>query len=217
MEAIERSVGVLAKRVRMAEGELERVRIRLAEGDEQGGRENKKRRSEGSPSVSSPSSVSSLSEEEGYENNGRANGHTNGNGTGTTPMTLCLDDIPPLPSIPSTTSEFLCPTCGRPSSFQSSNTNGNNGTQYGYNGISPDGSPLVVPPGPLTAAAFESGMSAVEELKLLKAQVQDVARVCKVRASEERYSVYLFWIGRRTWRPLSEDHCPCPGERYGPA
>jgi osomolarity two-component system sensor histidine kinase NIK1 len=39
---------------------------------------------------------------------------------------------------------------------------------------------LVIPPGPLTAAAFESGMSAVEELKLLKQQVQDVARVCKV-------------------------------------
>ncbi|KAG8726851.1 hypothetical protein FRC11_014361, partial [Ceratobasidium sp. 423] len=44
------------------------------------------------------------------------------------------------------------------------------------------GSPLVLPPGPLSAAAFESGMSAVEELKLLKAQVQDVARVCKAVA-----------------------------------
>jgi len=36
--------------------------------------------------------------------------------------------------------------------------------------------------GPLAAAAFESGMSAVEELKLLKAQVQDVARVCNAVA-----------------------------------
>ncbi|ELU41304.1 histidine kinase 1, 2, 3 plant, putative [Rhizoctonia solani AG-1 IA] len=45
------------------------------------------------------------------------------------------------------------------------------------------GSPLVLPPGPLSAAAFETpGMSAVEELKLLKAQVQDVARVCKAVA-----------------------------------
>lgn len=43
-------------------------------------------------------------------------------------------------------------------------------------------SPLVVPPGPLAAAAYESGMSAVEELKLLKAQVQDVARVCNAVA-----------------------------------
>lgn len=43
-------------------------------------------------------------------------------------------------------------------------------------------SPLVVPMGPLAAAAFESGMSAVEELKLLKAQVQDVARVCNAVA-----------------------------------
>ncbi len=40
-------------------------------------------------------------------------------------------------------------------------------------------SPLVVPPsGPLATAAFESGMSAVEELRLLKSQVMDVARVC---------------------------------------
>jgi len=36
-----------------------------------------------------------------------------------------------------------------------------------------------VPPGLLSAAAFESGMSTVEELRLLKAQVSDVARVCK--------------------------------------
>lgn len=43
-------------------------------------------------------------------------------------------------------------------------------------------SPLVVPPGPLAAAAFESGMSAVDELKLLKTQVQDVARVCNAVA-----------------------------------
>ena len=43
---------------------------------------------------------------------------------------------------------------------------------------SQSGSPLFVPPGPLTAAAFESGMSAVEELRLLKAQVQDVACIC---------------------------------------
>ncbi|KZO97432.1 hypothetical protein CALVIDRAFT_459250, partial [Calocera viscosa TUFC12733] len=33
--------------------------------------------------------------------------------------------------------------------------------------------------GPLSAAAFESGMDAVDELKLLKAQVQEIARVCK--------------------------------------
>ena len=43
---------------------------------------------------------------------------------------------------------------------------------------SPSGSPLIIPPGPLSAATFESGMSAVEELQLLKAQVQDVVWVC---------------------------------------
>ena len=50
-----------------------------------------------------------------------------------------------------------------------------------FNG-SPGGSSLVVPPGPLAAATFGSGMSAVEELRLLKAQVQDVARVCNAVA-----------------------------------
>ena len=47
---------------------------------------------------------------------------------------------------------------------------------------SPSGSPLVVPPSPLAAAAFESRMNAVEELRLQKAQVQDVARVCNAVA-----------------------------------
>lgn len=37
-------------------------------------------------------------------------------------------------------------------------------------------------PGPLAAAAFESWLSAIEELKLLKVQVQDVARVCNAVA-----------------------------------
>ena len=51
-----------------------------------------------------------------------------------------------------------------------------------FAGGEPISSPLVVPPGPLAAAAFESGMSAVEELRLLKAQVQDVALVCNAVA-----------------------------------
>lgn len=51
----------------------------------------------------------------------------------------------------------------------------------GHSGV-PVSSPMVIPPGPLAAAAFESGMSAVEELRLLKAQVQDVAKVCNAVA-----------------------------------
>jgi osomolarity two-component system, sensor histidine kinase NIK1 len=78
---------------------------------------------------------------------------------------------------PSSYAEHMpCPTCGKPTSetiaFSKLTT---------YT-VSPSGSPLVVPPGPLAAAAFESGLSAVEELKLLKAQVQDVARVCNAVA-----------------------------------
>ena len=49
-------------------------------------------------------------------------------------------------------------------------------------GTSPDDSVLIVPPAALSAAAVESSMSAVEELRLLKAQVSDVARVCKAVA-----------------------------------
>ena len=52
----------------------------------------------------------------------------------------------------------------------------------GYSELSPDSSPLAIPIGPLAAAAFESHMSAVEELKLLKAQVSDIARVCNAVA-----------------------------------
>ena len=41
---------------------------------------------------------------------------------------------------------------------------------------------MSFPPGPLAVAAFESGMNAVEELQLQKAQGQDVARVCNAVA-----------------------------------
>jgi osomolarity two-component system sensor histidine kinase NIK1 len=44
------------------------------------------------------------------------------------------------------------------------------------------GSPLLVPPSPLVSAAFEPDMSAVEELRLLKARISDVVRVCNAIA-----------------------------------
>ena len=44
------------------------------------------------------------------------------------------------------------------------------------------GSPTIVPPGPLVDVACESGMDAVEELRLLKAQISDAARVCNAVA-----------------------------------
>ncbi len=43
-------------------------------------------------------------------------------------------------------------------------------------------SPFIVPPGPLAVFISENNMSAVEELRLLKAQVSDVARVCNAVA-----------------------------------
>ncbi|KAG2083298.1 uncharacterized protein F5147DRAFT_175424 [Suillus discolor] len=73
---------------------------------------------------------------------------------------------------------MACPTCGKAitDTLMMSRINSSS-----FDG-SPSGSPLVVPPSPLAAAAFESGMSAVEELRLLKAQVSDVARVCNAVA-----------------------------------
>ena len=82
-------------------------------------------------------------------------------------------------SAPSTShaDHVMCPTCGK--SITDTITMSKIASSFSG---SPSGSPLVVPPGPLAAAAFESGMSAVEELRLLKAQVQDVARVCNAVA-----------------------------------
>ena len=71
-----------------------------------------------------------------------------------------------------------CPLCGR--AVSDSITVGRISSAFKTSPSS--GSPLVVPPGPLVNAAFESGMSAVEELRLLKTQVQDVARVCNAVA-----------------------------------
>jgi methyl-accepting chemotaxis protein len=85
-----------------------------------------------------------------------------GNGASSSaPPTSHLDYIP-------------CPICSRPVSDIGKITTVFKPTATG--------SPQVLPPGPLTTAAFESGMSAVEELRLLKAQVQDVARVCNAVA-----------------------------------
>ena len=80
-------------------------------------------------------------------------------------------------------SPYHCPTCRRPVPLNVKTSSINGHSVSGAESMpSSAGSPLVVPPGPLSAAAFESGMSAVEELRLLKAQVQDVARVCKAVA-----------------------------------
>jgi osomolarity two-component system, sensor histidine kinase NIK1 len=74
---------------------------------------------------------------------------------------------------------LLCPICNK--AISDSLTVGK--ILSAVKSSSSSGSPLVVPPGgPLATAAFESGMSAVEELRLLKAQVQDVARVCNAVA-----------------------------------
>jgi osomolarity two-component system sensor histidine kinase NIK1 len=111
------------------------------------------------------------------------------------PMTISLDglrsaiDRPngphrtangPSYSAPPTSHDLVsCPLCGR--AVSDSISVGRISSAF-KSSVSSSGSPLVVPPGPLVNAAFESGMSAVEELRLLKTQVQDVARVCNAVA-----------------------------------
>jgi osomolarity two-component system, sensor histidine kinase NIK1 len=87
---------------------------------------------------------------------------------------------PSLSAPPTSHSDLLlCPVCNK--AVNDSATVGKILSAVKVSSLS--GSPLVVPPGgPLATAAFESGMSAVEELRLLKAQVQDVARVCNAVA-----------------------------------
>jgi osomolarity two-component system sensor histidine kinase NIK1 len=110
------------------------------------------------------------------------------------PMTISLDglrsaiDRPngshrtvngPSYSAPPTSHDLVsCPLCGRAVSDSISAGR----LSSAFRSSVSSGSPLVVPPGPLVNAAFESGMSAVEELRLLKTQVQDVARVCNAVA-----------------------------------
>ncbi|KAK0240895.1 hypothetical protein EDD85DRAFT_383241 [Armillaria nabsnona] len=84
----------------------------------------------------------------------------------------------PLVEVP-VADTMQCPRCGVWST--------DSGTIYRISSSSihiPPGSPSVVASGgPLDTAARVSGMSAVEELKLLKDQVQDVARVCNAVAN----------------------------------
>ena len=73
------------------------------------------------------------------------------------------------------TANAHCPTCGKAISDP----------LLRYNAVEADSNPMasspqVVPMGPLTTGA--GGMSAVDELSLLKDQVQDVARVCNAVA-----------------------------------
>ena len=54
--------------------------------------------------------------------------------------------------------------------------------------------------------AGETGMSAEKELELLKAQVQDIARVCKVSHSFLKPIAFADCLGGRYWRSYAEDH-----------
>ena len=114
----------------------------------------------------SPMSISldGLSSLDSYRFDARQYSSYGGNVSWSAPSSSHADSVP-------------CPTCGRSLGDATMFTR-----IHTYAGTGDDGSPLVVPPGPLVAAAFESGLSAVEELRLLKAQVQDVARVCNAVA-----------------------------------
>ncbi|KAI0804595.1 histidine kinase [Irpex lacteus] len=97
------------------------------------------------------------------EKSSKVYNHNIGNGTSSAPPTSHVEHI-------------NCPSCGK--TVTDNTMLARITAMHGP----PVNSPLIIPPGPLAAAAFESGMSAVEELRLLKAQVQDVAKVCNAVA-----------------------------------
>lgn len=162
-DAIERSIASIARRMHTAEGLLANIKA-----SDSAGPDTKKRRS----CADAPMTPNSL-DDVPRTLKGIANSDSDPEPAPLPrPMSVCLDELPPLSdaavlvsSTVSHASEYICLTCGRGADRAA---------------VSPTSSPLPVPSGPLSAAAFESGMSAVEELILLKAQVQDVARVCKV-------------------------------------
>lgn len=118
------------------------------------------------------------------------------NGT-STPMTINLDGVPNTldrTRLPNGNKHHLtCPHCGHGFTFNTSSS-----TTVELITGEPLSSPLVVPPGPLAAAAYESGMNAVEELKLLKQQ-------CSGRLTGLQCC--------RLWRFVSETYGP--GSRCG--
>jgi hypothetical protein len=75
----------------------------------------------------------------------------------------------------------FCPTCHRPATDLQM-LQKLKGSDAALQFIDDPASPMLVPPGPLATAAYESGMSAVDELRLLKDQIKDVASVCSAVA-----------------------------------
>lgn len=129
----------------------------------------------------------------------RANGSSSSSysSAGAVPMTPAF--TPPVRSTmkpPPPQHSYFCTTCGRAASSAPDVLMSRSGSSY-------LASPLVMPPGPIDAAAFESGLSAGEELHLLKAQVQDVARVCKVGIFLD-----LMWFQSAGWVGQGLRVCP---------
>jgi osomolarity two-component system, sensor histidine kinase NIK1 len=209
-DSILRSLGAMARRMYSAEEQLSAIKASHT-WQTQNGPDTKPRRISAdatcvsSPSHSSQSSakstpslgssptseVSDISTTDVDLPNGTGHPTSGTEHPDAAPMSISLDGLdkntPPhdlhhrnLSSVSAPSSSHIehahCPTCGK------TITDGIIMSRVTAALGSPSGSPLVVPPGPLAAAAFESGMSAIEELRLLKAQVQDVARVCNAVA-----------------------------------
>ncbi|KAF8884647.1 hypothetical protein BD779DRAFT_768088 [Infundibulicybe gibba] len=98
-------------------------------------------------------------------------------------MTAALDDpqssIDPSNIFYPTSMHTHCPTCGQSNLPSLSSVQRDRGPESPVSNMP---FPFVVPMDSLAAAAFENDMSTLEELRLLKSQLGDVARVCNAVA-----------------------------------
>jgi hypothetical protein len=169
MEFILRSLGAIVRRMVTAEDMVVSIKEKECWANGPG---VKKRRSVGDGPWSPPLTPAAIFEL-GPVINGSGNGNGNGNGNGTgngTGIGTGIGNGNGMGGLSASSTSYpfhACPTCGKPANSNSSmDVDVNVGMDGNENGN----------------GHFENGMSANEELQLLKAQVHDVARVCNAVA-----------------------------------
>jgi len=196
MDSILKSLSAMARRMYTAEDTL--ASIRASENWQSNGPDTKKRRSVGDiPSSLTLISDSTSSSPPHLANYPNGDSHLNNRDVTVLPeqdveMRSSDDDTSPTrpsshyrPQHISSTLENLAnniPPSKHATYIHSPPISASSSSHPSYPFCPTCGSSLFASPALLAATAFENGMSAGEELRLLKAQVQDVARVCNAVA-----------------------------------